>query len=55
LTNISKNKIVRIQAEPEITKDMSNATKLRDVLRSELRNVQEKKPDMAKFQSEGSK
>lgn len=51
MTDISKNKIVRIQADPEVDKDLKNATKLRDELRSQLRSVQDKKPDLAKIQS----
>lgn len=45
---------VKIQVNPEISKDLSNATSLRNVLRSELRKVQDKKPDMAKHQPRGS-
>jgi len=54
MTDISKNKIVRIQAEPEVDKDLSNATKLRDEMRSELRRVQDNKSDIAKHQPRGS-
>jgi len=54
LTLIPRNKTVKIQADPVADKDLTNSTKLRDELRSQLRNVQEKKPDMAKHQSRGS-
>jgi len=45
----------RVHVDPEINKDLSNSTKLRDVMRSELRAVQDKKPDIAKYQPRGSK
>jgi len=54
LTLIPRNKTVKIQIDPQADKDLINSTKLRDELRSQLRNVQEKKPDMAKHQSRGS-
>jgi len=55
LTLIPRNKTVKIQADPVADQDLINSTKLRDELRSQLRNIQEKKSDRAKFQSEGSK
>jgi len=54
MTEIPKNKTVRIQAEPEVDKDLINSTNLRNELRTQLRNVQEKKPDIAKHQPRGS-
>jgi len=46
--------MVRVHINPEINKDLSNATKLRDVMRKELRANQNKKPDIAKHQPRGS-
>jgi len=47
MTLIPRNKTVKIQADPVADKDLINSTNLRNELRSQLRNVQEKKPDMA--------
>jgi len=44
----------RVHVDPEINKDLSNATKLRDVMRKELRDVQGTKPDIAKYQPRSS-
>jgi len=54
LTLIPRNKTVKIQADPQADKDLTNSTKLRNELRTRLRNVQEKKPDRAIYQSRGS-
>jgi len=55
MPNISKDRTVRVTAQPEIPKNLINSTKLRDLMRSELRDVQDKKPDIAKYQPRGSK
>ena len=47
--------MVRVHIDPEVNKDLINSTKLRDLMRSELRDVQDKKPDIAKYQPRGSK
>jgi len=54
MPNIPKNQTARVHVDPEVSKNMSNATKLRDVMRSELRDVQTTKPDIAKHQPRGS-
>jgi len=54
MPNIPKDQTARVHVDPEISQDLSNATKLRDVLRTELRQVQDKKPDIAKHQTGGS-
>ena len=54
MTLIPRNKTVKIQADPVADQDLTNSTKLRNELRTRLRNVQEKKPDRAIYQSRGS-
>jgi len=54
MTLVSRNKTVKIQIDPQADKDLINSTMLRDELRSQLRSVQDKKPDLAKHQSRGS-
>jgi len=48
MTEISRNKTVKIQIEPQADKDLINSTLLRNSLRSQLRSVQDKKPDLAR-------
>jgi len=52
---MDKDKTVRVTVQPKVSKDLINSTKLRDMMRSELRAVQDKKPDIAKYQPRGSK
>jgi len=54
LTLIPRNKTVKIQSDPVADKDLVNSTLLRNSLRTQLRNVQEKKSDLAKHEPEGS-
>ncbi len=39
------NKTVRVTVQPEVSKDLSNATKLKTMMRAELRRVQNTKLD----------
>jgi len=48
MTLIPKNKTVKIQVDPQADKDLINSTLLRNSLRSQLRSVQDKKPDIAR-------
>jgi len=50
MSNISKNKTVRVTVQPEVSKELSNATKLRDLMRKDLRSVQDKKSGVVKVE-----
>jgi len=54
MTNYPAGKSVRVTVQPEVSKDLSNATKLRNEMRSQLREVQSTKPDIVKYQPRGS-
>ncbi len=44
-------KSVRVKIDPVISTALKNSTNLRNEMRTELRRIQETKPDMAKHQS----
>lgn len=44
---------VRVKIDPTVSKALTNSTTLRNIMRSQLRNL-DKKPDIAKHQSRGS-
>lgn len=50
MTSVPKNKTVRVHVDPEIPQNLINCTRLRDVMRSDLRKIQDKKPDVAKVE-----
>ena len=55
MTSYPKNKITpKITVEPEINKDLSNAAKLADHIRTELNKTAGLKPKIEKHQSRGS-
>ncbi len=43
------NKTVRVTVQPEVSQELSNATKLKNMMRAELRRIQ--KTDNEKYQS----
>ena len=48
-------KSVRVKIDHTVSKDLTNSTNLRNEMRTELRRIQETKPDIAKHQPRGSK
>jgi len=47
-------KTVRVKIDPTVSKALTNSTNLRNEMRTELRRIQETKPDIAKHQSRRS-
>jgi len=43
-------KTVRVKIDPAVSKELTNSTTLRNEMRTELRRIQETKPDIAKHQ-----
>jgi len=44
-------KTVRVSIDPDIPKDLQNSTNLRNEMKTELRRIQEQKPDKESHQS----